>query len=366
MKLEGQTILIVSNEAWGTIWYSKHNYAYELSKKNTVYFINPTAKWCIWNIFKNKIQSEKISPNLNVVSYNNALPANEKRALIFRLNEWIVSKRLKRYFNKTEESALLFWSFDPFRLIDPAVIGCKMSIFHYADNYTNESLKKLLSNCDYILCISDEFASSPLVKAKPHLVLNHSVPDNFFEDADKEILPSTLNVNNYILFIGHLDFRLDFNLIEKWLVHFKEYQFAFVGPIKNDLLDDAGKRIFEEKRYDNVIIVGSVPFKDLKHYIAFARVTIAPMREDVHGNQINHQKLLQYLAWGKPVVCSLFNDYNDKRHLIYAYESSEESMMLLNAAYNEGHDSDKQIERIKFSKEFSFSKQFEKIEKLIS
>ena len=34
MKLENQTILVTSNEPWGDLWYSKQNYAYELSKKN--------------------------------------------------------------------------------------------------------------------------------------------------------------------------------------------------------------------------------------------------------------------------------------------------------------------------------------------
>ncbi len=69
MKLENQTLLVISNEPWGDIWYSKHNWAYELSKKNKVFFINPPIKWKISNLWSFKICIDDYNESLQVLGY---------------------------------------------------------------------------------------------------------------------------------------------------------------------------------------------------------------------------------------------------------------------------------------------------------
>lgn len=362
MKLENQTILIVSNEAWGPVWYSKHNYANELSKKNRVYFVDPPGKWRFMNLFKPKICEEPLSSGLSVLKYNNALPGNESRPWLFRINEWLIAKRLRRFVKKAASKSFIFWSFDPYRLLNPQSLGCSTSIFHVADKYTNRSLPIIIRNSQYILCISEEFAKDPLIQNKPHQVLNHAVPDDFFINNDPLKLPLNLQNKKYILFVGTMDFRLDFVLIEQWAQHFSEQTFVFVGPIKPQLLDELGKRIFIEKKYDNIMIFGAVLFSELKHYIASAQICIAPMREDIEGNQINHQKLLQYLAWGKPVVCPLFSDYIHKQELMFTYSDPPQSYISMTNAIDNCENTDMRQSRINFALQYSFSQQFKRIE----
>ena len=55
MKLEDQPILVVSNEPWGEVWFSKHNYAFELSRKNRVLFVDPPKRWRPANVFSLRI-----------------------------------------------------------------------------------------------------------------------------------------------------------------------------------------------------------------------------------------------------------------------------------------------------------------------
>lgn len=43
MELKGKRIVTASNEGWGDVWFSKHNYAYELSKHNEVLFVDPVS-----------------------------------------------------------------------------------------------------------------------------------------------------------------------------------------------------------------------------------------------------------------------------------------------------------------------------------
>ena len=58
--IKGKNIIIVSNEPWGDIWYSKHHYAYELNKTNQVLFIDPPRKWSFWNLFMQGISKRDI------------------------------------------------------------------------------------------------------------------------------------------------------------------------------------------------------------------------------------------------------------------------------------------------------------------
>lgn len=92
MKLESQTILIVSNEPWGDVWYSKHNWAYELSKKNQVFFINPPTNWKLSNLWGLKINISSYTESLQILKYQNILPYT-RFSILYKLNNFLVSKK---------------------------------------------------------------------------------------------------------------------------------------------------------------------------------------------------------------------------------------------------------------------------------
>ena len=69
--LKNSNILITSNEPWGDIWYTKHNYAYELSKTNKVFFLNPPKGWRQNSLKNIKIRSEKINGQIFNVGFKN-------------------------------------------------------------------------------------------------------------------------------------------------------------------------------------------------------------------------------------------------------------------------------------------------------
>src|SRR5215216_5648547 len=96
MKLVNQNILIISNEPWGNIWYSKHNYANELSKKNKVFFLNPPMPFKFSNFLNFKIKEEKVSDTLTILQYSNLLPVSF--AGLWKLNDKLILKRLHNFF----------------------------------------------------------------------------------------------------------------------------------------------------------------------------------------------------------------------------------------------------------------------------
>ena len=87
--MKNKIILLISPEAWGKSFVSKHHYASYLSKNNTVCFLNP-VKGAKINAFGNVgVQTKKINNNLIEVSYENLVP---------RLNK--LNKKVQNFFYK--------------------------------------------------------------------------------------------------------------------------------------------------------------------------------------------------------------------------------------------------------------------------
>jgi hypothetical protein len=356
MKLENQTILIFSNEAWGDIWYSKHNWAFELSKKNKVFFINPPGKWQLNNLLL-RVSTFNYSKNLTILSYNNILPFSRFN-LIFKINNFFVSKLLKKWLHKIKVSNYIFWTFDPYRFTNPNLLSPLFSIYFIADKYQTKHEKEVIKNVDFLISVSKSLTSHlPINKT---LNLSHGISESEFEpdvNADEE--------EAYVLYIGNIDFRLDYPLIKKMATSFPNEKFLFIGQKIIDTNLESFKEIFIENKYPNIYYHLPVHFKKLKNYISKAKICIAPMLMEIHGNNINHHKILQYLALGKPILSPSFIDY-ENNNLIYTYKNHEECIKQLKNVLNNNENSNLINARINFAQQFTYDNLIKKVEDFIS
>jgi hypothetical protein len=356
MKLENQTILIFSNEPWGDVWYSKHNWAFELSKKNKVFFINPPSKWKLSNLWRFKIHIEDYNESLHVLVYQNLLPFTRFN-LIYKLNNFFISKRIQKWLINNNYKKYIFWTFDPYRFSNPKLISPLFSIYFIADKYDLKRELTLVNNTDYFITVSKKITD--LLPINNPLILSHGISSSEFISN----LPVEIE-GNYILYIGNIDYRLDYEFIKLLLYKFPKEQFLFIGNIiplaNNKLFED----IFIEKRYPNLIYQPAIHFKELKNYIYKAKVCIAPMLLEVNGNNINHHKLLQYLALGKPVLAPQFTDYRNN-NLIYSYNDHEDGIKQLEKLLNDKERQSLIDERIKFAKQYTYEKLIKKVEQFL-
>jgi len=352
MKLQNKTILIVSNEPWGDMWYSKHNWAFELSKHNLVYFVDPPKRWRLKNLFKTKITIQDYTNNLKILNYNNRLPFTRFNFL-FKINETLIFKSLNKFFK--DRNNIIFWSFDPYRLINPKRINKLFSIHFITDKYLMKREQILAENSDYHITVSKELTD--ILKVENPLVLSHGISETEFT-ANKDI-----DYKNFTLYVGGIDYRLDYNLLEQLLIKFPKETFLFIGRLSNNdnkIFND----IFIQKKYNNLIHKPPIHFKELKNYIAKAKICLAPMKLDVQGNAINHHKLLQYLAMGKPVLSAQFSDYKNN-NLLIEYNSINEAINKLEQFLKNGEGKELINKRINFAKQFTYQKLINKIENFI-
>jgi hypothetical protein len=373
MPLKNQNILVVSNEAWGDVWYSKHNYAYELSKNNQVIFVNPPKKWSAWRIFSFAVEEKNYSPNLSYITYGNCLPSFIP--FLNKLNNYIVSKKLKQWLrSKKRITDFIVWSFDPMRLYNHKLIGANFGLFHCVDHYNFQFYgeRDICQNSNVIFSTSEFFLNDYKQFETPKYVVPHGISSEEFLIKAEELneIKSELNSkeivsNDYGLFIGVIDHRLDFELTEKIIRKFPEQQFVFVGPLNLPKNNTHAENIFDKKLYKNVIWLGKKPFKTLKYYIHLSKFCFSYMNMKHLGNTVHHHKTLVYLTQGKPVFSSLFTEYEHLEDIMYMSNDYDSSEQMLYHFLNNGEEESKIQKRINYAKSYTFDSILQKAEHIL-
>lgn len=354
--MKGETIVVTSNEPWGDIWYSKQNYAYELSKTNRVYFLNPPVKRSVLNLFNFRVKTEPISESLTVVHYDHVFPY--LNGFFNRLNNLVVSKFLNRWFKKSQGvERFIFWAFDPIRLYNPKLLNAKQSIFHCVDYFYFKHLgeKVLCQNVDYIFATSQLFLDNYSAFDKPKFVVPHGISSEEFwlDPLEKQKIKAELPFTDFGLYIGVIDHRMDFELMEKVITRFKDTPFVFVGPIRPQ--DNASfANIFEKNLYQNVHLLGPKHFKTLKYYVDASLFCLSLMDMTFHMNTVHHHKTLVYLNQGKPVFSFAFEEYKKLDEIIYLSNDGKELMDMMDRFLKHGEPEELKQRRIEHAKKFVF------------
>lgn len=353
-KLKGQTILIISNEPWGDMWYSKHNWANELSQKNKVFFINPPTKWELVHLCSSNTSVTDYSESLSIVDYNNRFPFT-RNELISQINEFFTVKSILK---KIKEENVIFWSFDPYRFSLPQLFNPIKSIFFRVDIFLLKPReKRLINNVDGVVVTAKELLNG--VHAKKELVVSHGISEPEFNCEE-----SVQYNDGFILYVGGIDHRLDISLLEKMLIEFPNEQFLFIGRVQN-LDNELFQQLFFQNKFPNLIVHGVEHFKKLKNYVSKAKACLAPMDLTVHGNAVHHHKSLQYLAMGKPIISPIFNDEINNDDFILGYKNHDEAIHILkNIKTTE--TTKQQENRINFAKQFLYSNLITKIEAFLN
>lgn len=361
----GKNIFVItSNEPWGDIWYSKQNYAYELSKNSIVYFINPPIKWKVKKIIDYKFKVKAISGSLFVVDYENPLPVVNRAFNLF--NNKLVSKRLNKFFSKRGIHDFIFWSFDPVRLYNPTLLNCSVSIWHVVDYYYFKYIgeKILCEQSDVIFSTSQAFLEEYAAFKTPKYIMPHGISSEEFSLKKSDVSSVDIPDTPYALYVGVIDHRIDYALLEKALIKFMDISFVFVGPLRLPN-EKAAARIFKDKVYNNVQIVGPVHFKKLKFYVQGSLFCISFMDPGFHMNTVHHHKTLVYLAQGKPVFSYNFYEYKDLGELMYMSENQDDILEMMGGFLARGEEEELRLKRIEYSKKYTFENVLHDARKII-
>lgn len=154
-----------------------------------------------------------------------------------------------------------------------------------------------------------------------HLVKNGVDFDLFASPQSQPIQKPVVlspHYNKTIGYLGSIDERLDYDLIEHVIQATPQYQYLFVGRVTKTEYE---KRL---QQYPNVVLVGAQPPVILPTWVQQFDVCWIPFIKNELTAGIYPLKINEYLAAGKPVVSTCFSDLTDFTSVISIADNAED------------------------------------------
>jgi glycosyltransferase involved in cell wall biosynthesis len=160
-----------------------------------------------------------------------------------------------------------------------------------------------------------------------HLVKN-GVDFDLFATSDSQAVPSPImgppQYEKVIGYLGSVDERLDYDLIETTINLTPHYQYLFVGRVTTKAYEN------RLKQYSNAVLVGPQPPATLPNWVQKFDVCWIPFIKNELTAGIYPLKINEYLAAGKPVVSTAFSDLTDFKNVISIANKADEMLDSFN------------------------------------
>jgi glycosyltransferase involved in cell wall biosynthesis len=302
-------ILLISPEAWGSNFVSKHHYAATLSKLgHKVYFLNPPSSGF-------KVSATKYD-NLFVINY---LPLfRGLRKLPFFLSAWLTFFELSRLEKRVGEQFEIVWNFETSRFFNLSKVSSdKIKISHIVDYTENFNLELASATADICLGTTDYINQEQKKYATNVHKLHHGVQISASECSLKLNFSKKINA----AYLGNLSLKyIDWETIYQICFNHQEIGFYFIGPSgTSNLGTGAGAHpSFDKvKCLDNTYFPGPVPSEQVPDLLKKFDILLLVYHAARYPEQLaSPHKLMEYLASGKVIVASYTDEYKDKRELL--------------------------------------------------
>lgn len=377
MELKNKTILIISQQDWGSMFISKHHYAVTLGKMgNKVYYLNGPD------------QRQKMKPGQITVTasgYENVFLVEHRLTFPYFLKfkaRWVYDYLLRSHIHKLVQQLNghidLVWSFDLSNTI-PLQLFPKSArkIYMPVDELQKGIAIKAAEGADVIASVTQEILDKFNAVSVPKVFLNHGVADYFINISVSDVVNKPVQIG---LSGNFLRADIDTDILLQIIKSNTDVVFNFWG-----LVDYKGSNLLAEGDTDqlgfitelrmqpNVKLHGQVA--PIKLAEAFKKVDCFLICYDVMKDQskgTNYHKILEYLATGKVVVSnnvSTYSKYPGMLEMVSNRESNKELPILFKniiANLKEYNSLQKQQQRIHFAQQFLYRNQIAKIEEFLN
>ncbi|VAX07589.1 hypothetical protein MNBD_ALPHA03-211 [hydrothermal vent metagenome] len=376
-------IIALDHTSWDGNWMNRQHILSRLGERGWPVVYSNGAK------FYNEISLLKpfgsVEKKDNVAVYHSGffLPRNYKFKTLDRLAIKQHCKDLKKKAGLKKGDDFITFCFHPDfypyveELDAPHVMFHIYDLFHKFSNTEkkNSNIEKLINKADLITSAT-EVVWNETVKTKnlePNIIYN-AVDFSLFSKKSYykgsafnliEKLPSPR-----VGYLGALNRKLDFDILDKLANRFPAVQFVMIGPkgtasfSKDGALYKAYQSFFAQ---ENVHHVGSIKKEEIPGCIDLMDVTIAPyiMDKSAWAYAAYPLKINEYLAAGKPVVSasspSMVQYFDDI--VVNCNTADEWEDALKDALSGQGKGTFKS--RIEFAKSNDWSVRVDKLEKLM-
>jgi len=142
-----------------------------------------------------------------------------------------------------------------------------------------------------------------------------------------------INKKPIAMYIGSIDTRIDYQLIQYLLKELQYINFIFIGDMKRQI-----KSTFKDilNNHSNIFHFDSIPYESMAGYLSYANVCMIPFENNFLSNCILPNKVFEYSILEKPFVMTNFNRELKDLHskFLIAEDKSEFKKMINNQISN--------------------------------
>jgi teichuronic acid biosynthesis glycosyltransferase TuaH len=334
--------------------------AIELSKDVRVFYIeNPyTIKDYVTQFWKfelrkrmmalffgiNKYQKiENNNSNLINVTPHITLPINflakgKIYDYLSAINNFLVERSLASVKKDFAISSFIFInSYNPFYFKNIKRQNPICSIYHCVDNIEESKYigkhgsrleRSMIMDYDLTITTSRRLLDYALKLTSHSYLLPNAADFKLFDNAKKRLTGRPIEMEcvkgKIIGYIGSVDHRIDYTLLESVARNYPDWTLLLVGPLSNEY------KASQLGEYSNVVAVGSKPLNELPLFVKEMDCGIIPFLLNKLTESIYPLKLNEYLAVGIPIVTTHFSkDLDDFSHFIGIAESPFDFVKLI-------------------------------------
>lgn len=258
-------------------------------------------------------------PNLKVIIPPillsvNFLPENGLFRTALKFNELLIRTKLKSIleaYNIRDYIYINSFNFHYPTLCDG--LSPKLKVYHCLDpmvlpfnrrhGVVSEDI--LVKQSDVVICSSRQLYEEKK-QQNPHsyFVANAADLSHSSKALNEQlpVFPAVAGLKKPVIgYLGAIERRMDYELLQKVILANPDKSFAFVGPVSREFVPDW---FFTA---ENVYFPGSIGYEDMPAVIKGFDVALIPFKKDDVSSSIFPLKLFEYLGAGKPVVAVDFN-----------------------------------------------------------
>ncbi|MBR06606.1 MAG: hypothetical protein CMP48_02885 [Rickettsiales bacterium] len=245
--------------------------------------------------------------------------------------------------SKLNESKLIYYCYDEIRAAQ------------WCGKHGGLMEDQFLQKVDEVIVTSEGLLSSKSKKHPSVSLVKNGVDFKLFHEA----YHPQMKARKTIGYVGSVDFRLNYELLEHLVERLPEYDFHFVGRITEM------PRAMSLDKHANVQFFGAQQPNDITRFMREFDLGIIPFAKNDFTKNIYPLKINEYLSAGLPVISTDFAELSDFESLISIANNADdfETYVLREL---EANTSDKELKRIAAAKQNDWSARAELVELILN
>ena len=244
---------------------------------------------------------------------------------------------------KLNESKLIYYCYDEIRAAQ------------WCGKHGGQMEDQFLRLVDEVIVTSEGLLESKTKNHSSVSLVKNGVDFSLFHEA----YHPQMKPRKTIGYVGSVDFRLDYQLLEHLAESFPEYDFHFVGRITE------AKQAKMLDKYPNIQFFGAQQPHDITGFMREFDLGIIPFATNDFTRNIYPLKINEYLSAGLPVISTDFADLKDFESLVSIATSTEEFQALMQMEL-ESNSTQKEQLRIAAAKQNDWSSRAELVELILN